>query len=853
MPRTINVTVSGQFVKKDSKNAGVMGEGNVTSFRVTFDDSWSGYGKRIVWRNANGGNPISVVLFDPSSGQETAISYVTKIPAEPLEFPGWCSFTLEGYKDEDGEHSVSFSVSDHLLVEESDGYNKPAEPTPSLAQQVMEELGKTEEVTRQNVTESKSWAVGGTGFREGEDSDNSRYYSNLSQERSNESAESARESSEYAESSKESRDESEKFANESQQHAEESNRAKQSILNMSVSAETVSPFDEARAEKGTSGDRLAIKFYIPQGYSGATVEASGLYGFHVDEDGYLVLSYTGDNPPAFRIDENGNLIYTINDQDVNIGHVVVDGGGGSGTPGKAATIQIGTTSTGEPGSNAQVVNVGTENDAILNFVIPRGDRGPTGATPDISVRVTGLPYGSSPTVSESGTPEAPIITLGIPAGRNGDPGTPGTNGEDGKTPNITIGEVETLPAGSNATASITGETPNLTLNLGIPRGADSTGGGSVGTTDYNALFNKPQINGVPLSGNLTGAQLGLEYTPFELSGFRRDFDSPSFALIKDLSEEEYQAIEKAFSLGLPIKDEDNDFILYPVSKTIDPEALYFSSGNFGGTCEIMYVEVTARIAHLTSSPYDAPPLDLGDISVDSPLNDKLLASGAASYYSYNVAVKATVNGSVIILYPEKSSGDVYYFTNPFYRLTVDSSANTLTLSAVDSSGGSLPPTDTAQAGDVVTWDGENVVWGTQKGGDWKLIKSQTLTEDVDSVRFDFSDAPLRQCRVICKPGAATTSWNPIKINDSVQISTLSVNVPQDDSIMWTVEFYDTVLIRAENGTAKVSNGINGGNVSRAMFNRERDFPGSSNLESFAVVKPELCVSGAYFEVWGIKA
>ena len=49
-------------------------------------------------------------------------------------------------------------------------------------------------------------------------------------------------------------------------------------------------------------------------------------------------------------------------------------------------------------------------------------------------------------------------------------GAKGEPGQDGKTPNITIGTVTTLEAGQNATASITGESPNLTLNLGIPKG-----------------------------------------------------------------------------------------------------------------------------------------------------------------------------------------------------------------------------------------------------------------------------------------------------------------------------------------------------------------------------------------------
>lgn len=174
-----------------------------------------------------------------------------------------------------------------------------------------------------------------------------------------------------------------------------------------------------------------------------------------------------------------------------------------GPPGKAATIEVGTTTTGDPGTQAQVTNAGTENAAVLNFTIPAGAIGPTGATPDISVQVSSLPAGSEPTVSVSGTPEAPVISLGIPAGQKGDPGTPGTNGTDGQTPNITIGTVETLPAGSSVTAAITGQTPNLVLNLGIPQGAagaglpptDTAAAGDVPTWSGESVVWAPQAGG----------------------------------------------------------------------------------------------------------------------------------------------------------------------------------------------------------------------------------------------------------------------------------------------------------------------------------------------------------------------
>lgn len=46
----------------------------------------------------------------------------------------------------------------------------------------------------------------------------------------------------------------------------------------------------------------------------------------------------------------------------------------------------------------------------------------------------------------------------------------GPQGQPGETPDITVGTVETLDPDQDATANITGETPNLTLNLGIPKG-----------------------------------------------------------------------------------------------------------------------------------------------------------------------------------------------------------------------------------------------------------------------------------------------------------------------------------------------------------------------------------------------
>ena len=54
--------------------------------------------------------------------------------------------------------------------------------------------------------------------------------------------------------------------------------------------------------------------------------------------------------------------------------------GVKGDAGTAATITIGSVTTGKPGTNASVTNSGTSTNAILNFAIPRGNPGSGGGT-----------------------------------------------------------------------------------------------------------------------------------------------------------------------------------------------------------------------------------------------------------------------------------------------------------------------------------------------------------------------------------------------------------------------------------------------------------------------------------------
>ena len=138
-------------------------------------------------------------------------------------------------------------------------------------------------------------------------------------------------------------------------------------------------------------------------------------------------------------------------------------GGATGADGKAATIKIGTVTTGAAGSTATVSNSGTTTDAVFNFTIPKGDKGDKG---------------NSFTYSDFTSEQLEGLK-----GPKGDTGATGAKGADGATPTIKIGTVTTGAAGSSAavTASTSGTT--TTLNFTIPKGdkgdTGSGGGGSV--------------------------------------------------------------------------------------------------------------------------------------------------------------------------------------------------------------------------------------------------------------------------------------------------------------------------------------------------------------------------------------
>ena len=193
----------------------------------------------------------------------------------------------------------------------------------------------------------------------------------------------------------------------------------------------------------------------------------------------IVEDYLKANPPGTGADGKGGITPTI---------------------GKNGNWYLGSTDTGKPSRGADGTPGATG--APGKDGAPGAD-GKDGITPTIGKNgnwYLGSTDTGKPSRGAGGTPGA----TGAP-GKDGAPGADGkdgitpaigengnwylgntdtgkpSRGENGAVPDIQIGTVTTLPAGSDATASMGGTAENPLLNLGIPKGADGQGGGSGGT------------------------------------------------------------------------------------------------------------------------------------------------------------------------------------------------------------------------------------------------------------------------------------------------------------------------------------------------------------------------------------
>ena len=125
--------------------------------------------------------------------------------------------------------------------------------------------------------------------------------------------------------------------------------------------------DRADAGEFNGKDFTIVKIY-------ATVAAMQADTSGDVQEGQFVVIQSGTDTAA----DDGKVYKRTSSGWEFVGHV-----GAPGADGAAATIQVAETITGEPGTNASVENIGSENVALLRFTIPRGEDGADGGNPQI--------------------------------------------------------------------------------------------------------------------------------------------------------------------------------------------------------------------------------------------------------------------------------------------------------------------------------------------------------------------------------------------------------------------------------------------------------------------------------------
>lgn len=141
------------------------------------------------------------------------------------------------------------------------------------------------------------------------------------------------------------------------------------------------------------------------------------------------------------------------------------------TPPEINTVNVSVDSnTGTPSATASV----SDDVLTLSFQNLKGEQGPTG------------PQGPQGEQGIQG-PQGDTGPAG-PQGPTGETGPQGPAGTTGATPNIQIGDVTTLQPDQQATASITGTPENPLLNLGIPQG--QSGGEGEWTYLYDEILSE---------------------------------------------------------------------------------------------------------------------------------------------------------------------------------------------------------------------------------------------------------------------------------------------------------------------------------------------------------------------------
>jgi len=204
--------------------------------------------------------------------------------------------------------------------------------------------------------------------------------------------------------------------------------------------------------------------------------------------------------------------------------------GATGAAGNAATIAVGTTTTGAPGSSVIVTNSGSSSAATFDFTIPRGDTGNTGpagvgiavggTTGQVLAKTSATNYDTQWVNAGTGTVTSVAATAGTGISITGSPiTTSGTLNITNSAPDQTV----VLTSGTGISAS--GTYPNFTITNSAPDQTvaltASTGISTSGTYPNFTITNTAPDQTVALTSG-TGISTSGTYPNFTITNSAPD-------------------------------------------------------------------------------------------------------------------------------------------------------------------------------------------------------------------------------------------------------------------------------------------------------------------------------------------
>lgn len=296
---------------------------------------------------------------------------------------------------------------------------------------------------------------------------------------------------------------------------------------------------------------------------------------------------------------------------------IPQGAPGSGGGGGTVSVTVGETTTGEPGTEASVVNSGDDQNVVLEFTIPRGAAGQDGAagadgqdgapgqaaTITVGSVSTGEP-GTNASVTNSGTENAAVFDFVIPRGADGTPGQNGQDGADGAAATISVGEVITGEPGTDAEVVNTGNENAAVLKFTIPRGA----------TGQDGQKGDPGV-GVPSGG--TAGQVLVKKTETDYDTEWKDIEGGTSSPVNIYT-------------GTALDGQTDSEVLQQIAPSP-------SHGDIAVITRAIHGEINSANSYIYNTDDDA--------SVWQPLNEKYGAEDV--YFSSNITITANIGVQTI--------------------------------------------------------------------------------------------------------------------------------------------------------------------------------------------------------------